>query len=418
MTEAPTPPDPHPHGTLAVFRALRHRPFAWLWVGQTISRVGDFLFQLALTWWILEETGSAAVMGTVLVVGILPMLAFLLMGGVLVDRLHRPRLMLVSDLARGVIMVTVAWLAASGQLTVPLVVGANLLFGVVDALFAPAYVAAVPDMVPEVDLPSANALSSISMQLGRIVGPPIGALIVATGGTPAAFTINAASFFASAACLLPLVRFAQPPRPPSPRQSAWAEARAGLAFVRGVPWLLVGIAVYAWVNVALPGPYSVSIPFLVRDVRGWDVGTLGLLYAVFPVGYILGGLWLGRRTRLRRRAWLVYGGNIVAGLLLAAFALPLSLVLLAAAALVNGAALDINNVTWTTTMQQIVPAEKLGRVAAIDQIGSYALMPIGFALAGWATDQIGPQLILALGGVSTALVSMVALSSPAIRDFD
>lgn len=402
----------------SAFRSLKHRSFALLWIGQTVSRIGDFLYQITLAWWVLEKTGSAAVMGTVLVAGFVPMVLFLLLGGALVDRLNRPRLMLASDLARGALMVVVGILATRDSLSVPLLIVANVCFGFVDAFFGPAYLASVPDLVPEKDLPSANAISSMSMQIGRIVGPPLGAAIIAMGGTSTAFFINGASFFVSAAFLLPLARLAAPHREPSARQSLVDDMKEGIAFVRGVPWLLIGIAVFAWVNIALSGPYSVSIPFLVREVRGWDVGALGLLYAVFPVGYVLGGLWLGSRTRLRRRSLLMYGGSIVAGLMLAAFALPLPFAVLAGAALINGAALEINNLTWNTTMQQIVPRDRLGRVASIDQIGSFALIPLGFALAGWATDLLGPAAVLAIGGISTAVLSLAVLAIPAIRRFD
>src|SRR5712692_3816041 len=103
---------------MALFRTLNHRSVALLWSGQTLSRIGDFLYQVALAWWVLQKTGSAVAMGTVLLFSFAPMLLFLLVGGVAVDRLPRVGVMLVSDLARGVVVSLVALLAFAGQLEI------------------------------------------------------------------------------------------------------------------------------------------------------------------------------------------------------------------------------------------------------------------------------------------------------------
>ncbi|MBI1800244.1 MAG: MFS transporter [Chloroflexi bacterium] len=103
---------------MSLFRALRHRPFALLWSGQTLSRVGDHLYELALAWWVLQKTGSAVMMSAVLIFSFTPMLLFLLIGGVAVDRLPRVRLMLLSDVGRGVVVGGVAALAYAQLLEV------------------------------------------------------------------------------------------------------------------------------------------------------------------------------------------------------------------------------------------------------------------------------------------------------------
>src|SRR5919201_1459275 len=140
-----------------LFRSLRHRPFALLWSGQVISRVGDYLYQIALAWWVLEKTGSAAAMSAVFIFAFAPMLLFLLIGGVTVDRFPRVQVMYLSDLARGFIVCLVALLAWTQQLEIGHVYHASLVLGFVDAFFQPAYTAAVPELIPEADLPSANS---------------------------------------------------------------------------------------------------------------------------------------------------------------------------------------------------------------------------------------------------------------------
>lgn len=179
------------HKVNSLLRVLRGRSFALLWSGQTISLLGDRIFQVALAWWVLEETGSAVAMGTVFVVSIIPMLLFLLIGGVMVDRFPRIRLMLISDIARGLLIGIMALLAFSDALVIWHVYVISLLSGFVEAFFQPAYRAAVPEVTPEADLPSANSLTSLSGQFGGIAGPAAGATLVALGGSSLAFALQA-----------------------------------------------------------------------------------------------------------------------------------------------------------------------------------------------------------------------------------
>lgn len=405
---------------MALFRALTHRSFALLWIGQTISRVGDHLYQVALAWWVLEKTGSALAMGAVLTFSMAPMLLFVLIGGVAVDRLPRVRLLLVSDLGRGVAAAAVAWLALSGRLEIWHIYGASLLFGLADAFFQPAYLALVPELTPVSALTSANSLTSLSSQAGRIVGPALGAALVGLGGAGLAFAGNAFSFFAAALLVLPLMRISTAPALPATQGlgGIGRDLREGLAVVVSSPILWVTILLFSLTNITLAGPFSVALPFLVKDHLRGGVQTLGLLYAMFPIGYILGGLWMGRYPRLRWRGLVSYSGAIVAGLGLAVLGanVPLAVVLLAAVA--NGAALEVFGLIWTNILQTAVPGDKLGRVASFDMLGSFMLLPLGYGLTGWATERIGPALVFIIGGVLTALITALGLLHPAVRRFD
>ena len=155
-----------------------------------------------------------------------------------------------------------------------------------------------------------------------------------------------------------------------------------------------------------------------NDHLGADVRTLGFLYACFAAGYVLSGVWLGGKAQLRGRGRLVYGGIAVAGLALFVFGLPVGMVALALAALINGAALEISGLAWTNALQSLVPAEKLGRVASLDALGSFALLPVGYGLAGWATESLGAPLVFILGGGLTTLVVLLAYRHRAVRALD
>jgi predicted MFS family arabinose efflux permease len=325
---------------------------------------------------------------------------------------------------RGAAVLAVGSLALADRLALWHVYAASLLFGLVDAFFQPAVTAYVPEVVPPDDLPSANSLSSLSLQLGRVIGPGLGGAIIGLVGVAGAFMLNGASFFVSAAFLAPLLFWSRRSAIPvaetgARRTSILSDLREGLATVAGSPVLWISIVVFALTNITLAGPYSVAMPFLVKDNMHRDVDTLGWLYAMFPIGYVLGVLWMGRLRRIRRRGLVMNLGLALAAVLLASFGLPqVPLAVLMAAAVVNGAALEAGNLAWVNLVQQTVPADKLGRVSSIDLLGSSVLIPVGFAVGGWATDRFGAPLVFLMGGGITAVVALLALLHPAIRRLD
>ena len=402
---------------MSTLRSLKHRSFALLWSGQTLSRLGDNVYEIALSWWILEKTGSAQLMGLMWIFVIAPSVLLLLIGGAIVDRFPRVQLMLISDLGRALVVLSVATLAQLDQLQLWHIYAASFFFGTVDAFFTPAYQALIPQIVPEQDLPSANALTSISANLGRIVGPSLGAGIVAWIGASSAFIINGASFLISACLLIPLIFF-NIPRPQPSEEHLLADIRAGFAVVLSTPWLWISILIFSLINVTLIGPYVVAMPFLVNDFMKQDVQPLGLILSVFPIGYVIGSLWLGRYHKLPRRGVLMNATLALGAIMLGLYSFHIPLWTLILAALINGIALQAGALAWTHLLQQKIPNTQLGRVSSIDQLGSTSLMPIGMFVTGWATEAIGPSPVFLIGGALTALAGLLAILHPAIRELD
>ena len=402
---------------MTFLRAFRIRHFAFLWAGQTVSRLGDSLYRIALSWWVLEKTGSAAAMGAVAVFTLVPMLLFLLVGGVAVDRLPRFRIMLASDAINTCVVGLIAVLAQLGLLEVWHIYAASVVFGLAEAFFYPAYSASVPQIVPAEALPSANALTSLSWQMSGVVGPSLGAILVALGGTAAAFGLDSLSFLVSALCLVPLRRVMLPTSAER-RGSPVADMREGLATVLASPWLWISILVFGFINVTDAGPRNIALPFLIHDHLGLGVEALGLVASAFSIGSIAGAVAIGRLRRIRRRGPLAYGAIALGGLMIACYGLAPSLAFLAGCAFVYGLCFSAVGLVWTNTLQEMVPPDKLGRVSSIDALGSFVLMPAGFAAAGWLTDSIGPVRVFLLGGVTTIALALLGLLHRGVRSLD
>jgi MFS family permease len=358
-------------------------------------------------------------MGTVLICERVPALALLLLGGVIVDRVPRVWLMLLSDALRGLLVGIVAVLALTHTLAIWHVYVASVVFGVVGAVFYPAYRAVVPELAPDDDLPSANSLTSLSQEATGILGPSLGAVFVALGGSPVAFGVDALSFFISSCCLILLVPAARPlnEKGGEKKQSILAEAREGLEYVVGTPWLGITIAIAGLSNLAY-FPAMVALPFLVRYQLHASVGLLGLYYSAVAAGAVLGASWMGRYTAIHRRGRKIYVAWMVSGVALAVIGVFLTPAVLLLAAATFGGANAVLGLIWVNMIQEKVPRDLQGRVSSIDYLGSSLLGPAGYLLGGWVTPLLGPALVFVIGGtLQTALIAL-GLLHPDVRTFD
>ena len=414
-----------------LLRALKHRPFALLWAGQTTSRLGDSLHRIALAWWVLEKTGSAAAMGTVLVLTQIPLLVFLLIGGIVVDRFPRIRIMFISDVLSGLVVTFIAVFSWLGVLEIWHIYIASLVFGFVEAFFFPAYQAIIPQITPPDMLTSANSLNGLSRQATGIIGPAIGAALVVAGGTSLTFALDALSFFISALFVFPLLRgnvietqsvekvveTSGRSLKETVKQGIY-DLRQGFNVILAIPWIWVTILLYGFVNMAEGSPRVVSMPFLIKNDLGADVALLGIFGSVFSIGFVAGAILLGQFKRLRKRGLMAYLTPLIQGIILLFFGFKFPLPILIASMFVYGFTFSVFGLIWNNTLQEMVPHEMLGRVYSIDALGSFVFLPIGFALAGWATDLIGAPTVFLIGGFSTIILALLGLSHPAIRNLD
>ncbi len=440
---------------IRLVRALQHRPFALLWIGQTISRLGDGAYYTALAWLILLLTGSATAMGIVVTAGIIPNVLFLLLGGVAADRLPRRLVMLWSDIGRGALVLLISVLAWMHTLQVWHLVVLSVCFGFVDGFFMPAYQSIPPQLVPAEDLASSNALTGLSQNVSQLIGPLLGAALVALVGPYLAFGFDGLTFVASALCLFALripdsATLAAQANPNADATATIAEVseetatgevatteegtrrngiagvmedmREGIRYTMSSTWIWVTIVIASAGNIFLVAPLVVGMPKLVRDAYGSGVWLLGVLEAASSVGSIIGILIVGQIKHMSRRGIKAYLTLICTGVALVAMGWPLprsvEIYVAVPANALLGFAIGFFNVIWFTVMQELIPGDKLGRVSSIDMMGSFVLTPIGFALGGVIIDQVGPRLVFIGCGIISALLPTIGLAVKGIRALD
>lgn len=403
---------------MQLFKAFEQKSFILLWFGQTVSQLGDSLYRTALIWWVLQQTQSAAAMSGFSILGFLPTILFSLIGGVVVDRFPRFKVMVGSDLLRGVIVAGVTILTFSHIIALWQFYTASITFGIVSAFFRPAYNSIVPEIILPEYLPSANALNSLSSQLVNIIGPSLAALIIAISNTSTAFGLDALSFFVSALCLFLMPHLSITESVAPKKTSPFKDLKGGLHFVVSVRWPWMIIAANCIATATLSSPMNVSLPFLIKDNLHGDVAAVGLVYTIIALGAVSSALTIGRLKIEHKRGWLIYLLTAAVGLTILILGVSGTLWLALVAGFAGGFVDIIVDLTITHLLQERIPKEIFGRVSSIITTGIFLLLPIGAALAGWATDKVGAPLIFVICGIGTMVVAVWGLSQPAIRHLD
>ncbi|WP_249998076.1 MFS transporter [Actinoplanes sp. M2I2] len=401
---------------------LRNRQFRLLWTGMSASLVGDGVLLVALAWQVYDLYGTPAAMSAVGVALSLPQVVTLLFGGVVSDRFDPRKVMLGSDLVRGLVMATLATLSLTGQLSsLWSILVLTAIYGAAAGFFGPAFDATVPRIVPAGDLVAANALDQFVRPAGlQIFGPMLGGAVIGIAGAGWAFAIDAATFALSVACLLAMRRIAsvespEASAPSSSDESMWQEMRAGFRYVRGQVWLWGTFLSATFTYLLFVGPTEVLLPYVIKHELGGSATALGLVLTSGGLGAIAAALTVGWFGIPRRFMTYMYSVWAVATLAVAGYgAATHTWQLAVACVLVNGLE-AAGTVAWATTKQRFVPEGMLGRVSSLDWFVSTALLPLSYALAAPIAAWIGVRETLIGAGLLGAVVTFGFLFLPGMR---
>ena len=409
------PPGAPPATGVRILRPLRIRDFALLFGGTTVSLLGDGISMVAIAWQVYELSNVPTALSVVGVAWTLPMLLFLLVGGVLGDRFDRRRLMIAGDALRALGMGAIAALALADVLELWHLVALVGLYGAGEAIFAPNFQAVVPDVVPQRLIVEANSLQQLAEPVAyRFAGPALGGILVAALGTGAAFAIDAVTFAVSMVCvglMAPL-----PPVRGDAKESVLDDLREGLAFVRSQTWLWATLLSASLTLLCFLGPFEVLLPYLVKNELGGDADVLGVILGASGVGAIVSGLVLGQRGIGRRYVLSAYLAWAVSVFSLVGYALATDAWQAVAIGFGAGLSFTVGNIIWVTMIHRHVPAELLGRVSALDWLVSIGLLPVSFALAGPLADAFGVETTLIGAGILATIFALVFLAVPGLRD--
>ncbi|GGS99131.1 MULTISPECIES: MFS transporter [Streptomyces] len=405
--------------------------FRLLWLGQSLSLLGDGFSYIAFSWITLGLTGSTLALGSVLAFQAVPRALLTLVGGSLSDKWSPRTLMVLSGWARAALMAGVGLAGMTGTLTLWMLCCAAAAFGAVDAFFQPARASILPSVVEAELLAPANALLAVGTKVAAVLGPAVGGTVVAFGGAPVAFLVDGVCFALCALCVAG-VRTRPRPEPEDGAEGAvedgqdgsaapeaagdtlGARIRAGLRYAFADPRIRTILVVDAAVTFCQAGPFTVGFATLAKvDLEGGSA-TLGLLNAALAGGAMLGTLAGG-----------AVGGRPRVGLLIAALAgwLALGTGLLAvvdsapgavAAVLAMGFGMGFQGVFGMSWIQRNIHGSVLSRVIAVDMVIGYAVAPLSLVACG-ALAASGTSPMFALTAVVLVVTAAGILASKPVR---
>jgi MFS family permease len=387
-------------------RLLRRREFALLWIGATVSALGDGMSFVALVWLALERGATPQTLGWLAATYTGPVILGGVAAGLLLDRFERRSVVATDNVLRGLAIASVPLAEAVGTVTMTQLFVVAGVYGLLFMTSLAGIPALIPELVDEADLTTANAMESLSYSIAGLAGPALAGLVIAAVGPAAVLAIDAATYGIFVVCLVAM-------RGGSAARRAVAGAPTGgsgtlreaTRFVLRTPAILAITVMYMTINVG-EGVFVVLAPVYAREALGGSASTYGLLLSAFTAGALAGSLVVGAvgwRWPLGRSiaaAALLTG--LVQGLLIATPGLAGSMAILATAGL-----LASSLTAWAQTIRmRLIPPEMRGRVFALLRTLMQSTGPVGAVLAG---------LLLTGGGVQPAIVVMaVVIAGPGL----
>lgn len=401
--------------------------FILLWQGLVVSALGSQFYSIAVVLWIKQVTGSATILGTIMVISNVPRVILSWVTGTIVDRHSRRTIIIVGDLIRGIAVLSLAALLYTApnatEITIYWVAAVSLCIAATSTFFGPAVAAAVPDLVPEAEFSRANSLRSSSSQIVSFLGQGLGGLLFRLLGMPLITLVNGVTYIFSAISEW----FITIPQNIPERESNWQdEAKAlkedfiqGFRFVWDRPGLKVLVLSSAFMNF-FTMPIITLLPFYVEDFLGLTTDWYGYLLAVFAVGVLAGSLLAGfipLKATDRPKvliALLFFNSAAMGGL-----GFTVEIVSALALALLVGASIGFNSVHMSTLMQLTTPSEMRGRVFGLMSTLSNSAGPLGIGLAGVIFDQTGQNIPLLYGtcGLIMVIASIIIATNRNFRQF-
>lgn len=363
---------------------------------------------IALAFAVLDLTGSKSDLGFVLAARTSPQIVFLLIGGILADRLPRNRMMVASSWMSAATQATLALLLLTHHAQLWQLIAISAVNGTSSSFFFPASQGIVPQTVSPEMLQQANALLRVALNSTNVVGAAAGGGLVAAAGPGWAIAIDAATF-AAAALLAAAMRL--PPALRAEAASFLRELGEGWRAFRSRTWLWAIVLQFSILNAATQGAFQVLGPAQANAHFG-GAGAWGAILACQAVGLIVGGLTM-LRLRPERMLLVATFASLALAPPLALLAPPEPAVAVGLAAFVMGFGIEVFLVCWDTTMQQQIPGQMLSRAYSYDALGSVVLIPVAFAVTGPVANVIGTRATLY---AAAALVVAVTLPVFAVRD--
>ena len=405
--------------TVTYLDVLRNRNFALLWMGQSISLVGDIMFMFSINWLILEKTGSALQVGGNLLVTVISDVVFSSIAGVLADRWNRRRLMLGSDLLRGGLVLALAIALGLTPFSIWYIYITNFFLTSISSFFFPTYQAVIPGVLDREALVTGRSLTISTARLLQALGSALSGLLIVAFSVEWGIVINALSFFISALTIF----LAQIPQATAPSQKSLTIATLlgdvleGWRLIRESMVLASLFLLFTLGDFGAAFTWPVHVVFAEKVLKGGPQ-LYGYLASVSLVGGFLGAFFVGRYNKwFKKHAGLSYFlANSIWGLFCILFGLTSSIPLALVYRFAIGWSLSMIHVPISALVDVNTPDSHRGRVWASIIMGSSVASTVSIGLSGLIADHWSARASYVIAGVILLITALVSFGLPRIRN--
>jgi MFS family permease len=398
---------------LAQLKDLRsYKGFSSLAVSRFISNVGNGVSPIALAYGVLSlPNATGKDLSIVMAARFVPLLAFMLFGGVIADRFQRNRLVGGSDMIGSFLAAISAISLIAGFSSTWLLALMGGLFGILNAIWWPAMSGVLPEILPKEKLQEGNAVIGLLTNFGYIIGTLGGGILVSSVGAGWGLLVDAMSFFIAGVIVwfLPIAGRIKEKSP-----GIIHDLVVGWREFISRSWVIAMVISFALINMAFESMLSVLGPLNFSDPvtgpRQWSYNLAGL-----SIGMLLGGIW-ALKVKIGRPLYLAMVLIALSAVWDYALAFDFPMFFSVLAAVFSGISLEIFMVTWNTSLQSHVPEESYSRVSSYDTLGSFGIAPLGIVIAGPLAMHFGVNTILFITGTTTLIASIASLLVPSVRN--
>ncbi|SHJ02333.1 MFS transporter [Lutispora thermophila] len=393
---------------------LKYKDFIKIWVGNTISRFGDAIDSIAFLWMVYEMTGSTLMMGTVMAVNATPAVIFGMMAGVLVDRMDKKKVMIITDLLRGISTAMMAFLYISGMIRLWHLYVFTFVNSCCEIFSSPAKASAMQILVDKKHYLTANSLRQASSSVAEIAGTAVAAIVMGYLGIGVAILIDSVTFFISSfTAIIAKLEVSSNRNTPLNVKQFYCEFTEGLTVIKSNVVLLVSLTMVCLVNLVL-APFNVLMPEYSDKILMAGERGMSLILMSFTIGMVAGSLIIGQIGHKFKKSTLVITGFIGLGAGMMLFGFIDNLQLACVAAVVAGAFIPVISGSAMTLMQESTPLDKMGRVSSTASTLSLLGLPLGYAVSGIMSYGINVLTTFKFVGI---LIVLVAIPPLFIREF-
>jgi MFS family permease len=397
-----------------IVRALHHKNYRLFFGGQSISLIGTWMQQIAMSWLVYRLTGSALLLGIVSFSSQIPVFLLASIAGVYADRWNRHRMLVATQTLSMIQALILAFLTLYGAIQVWQIIALSVFIGVINAFDMPTRQSFIVQIVdkPE-DLGNAIALNSLMFNGARLIGPAIAGILIGLVGEGVCFLINGLSFVGIIVALLAI-------RVPKRKKAAhisrlWQDLKEGYSYAFGfapIRYILLQLGLMSFMGMS----YAVLMPIFAKDILHGGPHTLGFLMAASGIGALTGSVYLASRQTILGLGRLIAYASFIFSMGIIAFSFSNILIVSLSMMFFAGFGMIVQIASANTILQSIVEEDKRGRVMSIYTTAIIGMAPIGNLFAGALASWIGAPQTLILSGLSCVIGSLFfVMNLPHIR---